>query len=46
LGAAERLPSTIRPHAAAAKHTIAMSRLIRAMQAFTPPIRGLAQITG
>ena len=26
--AAERLPSTIRPHAAAAKHAIAMSRLI------------------
>jgi len=28
LGAAERLPSTIRPHAAAAKHAIAMNRLI------------------
>ncbi len=28
LGAAERLPSTIRPHAPAAKHAIAMSRLI------------------
>jgi hypothetical protein len=25
LGAAERLPSTIRPHAPAAKHAIAMS---------------------
>jgi hypothetical protein len=28
LGAAERLPSTIRPHAPAAIHAIAMSRLI------------------
>jgi hypothetical protein len=28
LGVAERLPSTIRPHAPAAKHAIAMSRLI------------------
>jgi len=28
LGAAERLPSTIKPHAPAAKHAIAMSRLI------------------
>jgi len=44
-GAAERLPSPIRPHAAAAKHAIAMSRLIRPMRASTPPIRGVAQIT-
>ena len=29
LGAAERLPSTIKPHAPAAIHAIAMSRLIR-----------------
>jgi hypothetical protein len=28
LGAAERLPSTIKPHAPAAIHAIAMSRLI------------------
>ena len=35
LGAAERLPSTIRPHAPAAKHAIAMSRLI-------PKKKGLA----
>jgi hypothetical protein len=28
LGAAERLPSTIKPHAPAAKHAIAMNRLI------------------
>jgi hypothetical protein len=28
LGAAERLPSAIRPHAAAAKHAITMGRLI------------------
>jgi hypothetical protein len=28
LGTAERLPSTIKPHAPAAKHAIAMSRLI------------------
>jgi len=28
LGTAERLPSTIRPHAPAAKHAITMSRLI------------------
>ena len=35
LGVAERLPSTIRPHAPAAKHAIAMSRLI-------PKKKGLA----
>ena len=35
LGVAERLPSTTRPHAPAAKHAIAMSRLI-------PKKRGLA----
>ena len=33
-GAAERLPSTIRPHAAAAKHAITMSRLISRKKAW------------
>ena len=37
LGFAERLPSTIKPHAPAAKHAIAMSRLI-------PRKKGLAVI--
>ena len=37
LGAAERLPSPIRPHAPAAKHAITMSRLI-------PKKKGLAVI--
>ena len=45
LGAAERLPSTIRPQAPAATHAIAMSRLIRAMQASARSIRGPGQIT-
>jgi hypothetical protein len=31
--AAERLPSTIRPHAVAAKHAIVMSRLIPILNA-------------
>src|SRR6478672_721474 len=42
--AAERLPSTIRPNAAAANHAIAATRLIRGMQASTPSLRRLAQI--
>src|SRR4029077_18047646 len=42
--AAERLPSTIRPHAAATNHAIAATRLIRGMQASTPSLRRLAQI--
>jgi hypothetical protein len=45
LGAAERLPSTIRPHAAAANHAIAVTRLIRGIKASIARLRWLAQIT-
>jgi hypothetical protein len=38
--AAERLPSTIRPHAAAAEHAIAVSRLIPIIKAWRSCLRG------
>jgi|SRR5262245_54475910 len=41
LGAAERLPSTIRPHAPAAKHAITMNRLIPRKKGLAVMLEGL-----